>query len=44
MDYAPNSMHYSQDHSQNHCQNNVVALKIMHCTYDYSIREIYCNH
>ena len=29
--YAPNSMHYSQDYSQNHCQNNPVTLEMMHC-------------
>ena len=31
--YAPNSMHYSQDYSQNHYQNSVVTLKMM----------LYCN-
>ena len=27
--YAPISMHYSQNYSQDHCQNNPEALKMM---------------
>ena len=48
--YAPNSMHYFQNHSQDycqtHCQNNTVSSEmILYCNtiHDYSIRVIQWN-
>ena len=45
LSYAPISMHFSQNYSQDHCQNNPGALKILlYCKHDYSIGVIIIIH